>query len=101
MSKTYLVRTEIYYKITVSDDAKDKYLTEDRAALAALEDIHNYELYWHNDYNLTHELKMLDNNIDKVEYYGRDYNTVSIVDGSCFRSLTEQPNNPLETEDNK
>jgi hypothetical protein len=92
MGKTYLVRTEIYYKITVSDDAKNKYYTEDGAAHAALEDIHNYDLYWHNDENLTLELKMLDNNIDKVEYYGRDYNTVSIVDGSCFRSLTEQQN---------
>ena len=101
MSKTYLVRTEIYYKITVSDEAKDEYVTGDGAAHSALETIHDYELYHINDEGLTQELKCLGCLIDKAEYYGREYNTISVVDGFGFRSLTEQRNNPLEMEDNK
>lgn len=100
MSKTYLVRTEIYYKITVSDDAKNNYVIEDSAALSALESIHDYELYHINDDSLTQELKNLGCYIDRAEYYGRDYNTLSVVDGTGFRSLQEQSNNPLERSDN-
>lgn len=92
MSKTYLARTELYYKITVSDEAKDEYVTEDGAAHSALETIHDYTLYHINDKGLTQELKCLGCLIDKAEYYGRDYNTISVVEGEGFRSLTEERN---------
>lgn len=98
MSKTYLARIEIYYKITVSDNAKDNYVTEDCAAHSALESIHDYELYHINDDSLTQELKNLGCYIDRAEYYGRDYNTISEVKGTGFRSLQEQLNNQVRKE---
>lgn len=101
MSKTYLARTELYYKITVSDEAKDEYVTEDGAAHSALETIHDYTLYHINDKGLTQELKCLGCLIDKAEYYGIDYLTVRVVDDYDYKSLTEQLNNPLERNDNK
>lgn len=101
MGKTYLVRTELYYKITVSDEAKDEYIIEVDAARAALKTIHDYELYHINDKGLTQELKCLGCSIDKAEYYGIDYLTVRVVDDYDYKSLTEQLNNPLERNDNK
>ena len=61
MTKGYVVCTQLYYKIDADSE---------EAALSALEDIHNYELYWLNDAGLTQELKALGHDIIKAKYIG-------------------------------
>ena len=68
MAKTYMVRTKIYYKITVSDNAEKSYGTPEAAAISASEAIHGYELYWLNDEGATHELKLAGCDVDKVRF---------------------------------
>lgn len=76
MPKKYLVCTKIYYEIEVSGEATLRYDNPDGEAISALEDIHNHELYWLNDYELSIELRLMGHDFLKsAKYVGREYET--------------------------